>query len=87
MEMYTIPTFPTGFGEEHGIEFLKDHQMYRLIRANETTWVIHRRNSTAEQFQIILSGEEPFFDVTGHNGLVQIHGSGMMPTTIFTKMF
>lgn len=87
MEMHTIPTFPTQLGEEHGVEFLKDHEMYRLARVGETTWLIHRRGATAEQFELKLSGTPPFLDVEGRNGLLQIHGSGMSPTTIFTKMF
>jgi len=85
--MHTIPTFPTELGEEHGVEFLKDGQWYRLVRVGEMTWLIHRRGETAERFEIMLSGTSPFFDVEGRNGLVQLHGSGMSPTTIFTKLF
>lgn len=85
--MHTIPAFPTEVGVNHGVEFLKDKQMYRLARVDDTTWVIHRRGETAQRFEVVLTGAEPFFDVEGRNGLLQLHGSGMSPTAIFTKLF
>jgi hypothetical protein len=87
MTMDLIPTFPTQLGEEHGVEFAKNREMYRIVRAGEMTWVVHRRHTSASQFELVLSGTDPVFDVAGRNGLVQVHAMGASVATIFTKLF
>jgi hypothetical protein len=87
MAMDLIPTFPTRLGEEHGVEFVKDRVMYRIVRTGDTTWVIHRRHSSASEFELVLCGADPVFDVAGRNGLAQVYAMGASVAMIFTKIF
>ena len=86
--MDVIPTFPTRFGLENGVEFAKDGHLYRVARSGEKTWVIHRHGERdAEKFELVLHGDGRTFDVYGRSGLVQVKAMGASVVTIFTKLF
>lgn len=81
------PTFPTETGEQHGVIFVKAGVEYRLMRYDDDTWLIHRRNTSDKAFQIILTPAGKRWDVEGRNAIGPVMATEATTGELFEKLF
>ncbi len=83
--MDLIPDLPAEVGRE--VIFMKDGSEYRLTRHDESVWVIHKRDTPAERFELTISRDGGLYDIHGRGHLGPLTGLGVSYGEIYTKLF
>tara|TARA_R110002051_G_scaffold162967_1_gene234458 strand:+ start:1022 stop:1285 length:264 start_codon:yes stop_codon:yes gene_type:complete len=87
--MTYIPSFPARAGEDSAVEFAKDGQTYRIVRVDGANLLIHRKGSTAEAFEMLITNLTPdgtMFDVFGRGDTASITALGA-DRSILSRLF
>jgi len=85
--MDLIPNFPNETGEDAAVTFMKDGAEYRILRHDNTHWLIQKRGDA--QFALTVAPSGPGrWDVegTGHFGS-SLYASYASTGELFSKLF